>query len=337
MIDNNIHIKHSDLLIDYLNDSISDADRSIVEQWIETSEENKLFFEEIKNTWNNKTSFQVVDEATALANIYQKAQQTKKKIITPSSPKISWQYFSKIAAIVILAVGIGLVVYTLSDKSTDTKTLTSTNSVLKEQVLADGSKLFLNKNTSVSYPDVFDKDIRSITLNNGSIFCEIKHKTNDPIFLIETPNVKVQVVGTKFLVEKQANNNVLVYVEDGVVGFYKTDDQENQVLLQKGESALYDSKKDNISVIVNNDKNILSWHTKILTYDNEPLADVIKDLNQRYGAKIVIGDKKLNDCRLSARFENKSIKDILFYIERIFNITSKLENDNTILIFASEN
>ena len=355
MISDNSHMKYSDLIIDYLDGNISDSDKIDVEAWVAKSEENKTFFEEVKKTWNNDVPG--LDANQALNKFYKRIEKTENK--SKPEPKVisinkkrkvfSLRIASQIAAALVIGVGLG---YFLNDNPADPGTVTAEIKTEKPdslsavrlieivsaeesvtKTLADGSIIHLKKNSSVSYPESFEDEIRSITLNKGSVFCEVEHKPNDAVFLVHGGKTTVQVVGTKFLVEKISEDDLSVFVEEGLVIVYKNNDQIKQVLVSKGQKAISKTKNERVQVIGNADPNIMSWHSRDLNFKRMRMSEVIALMNNVYHTDIKVKDEEILDYELTAKFDGASPEEIMFYIGEIFNIEVKKEGDS-FLIFA---
>ena len=363
MISDISHIKYSDLLIEYLDGTTSDSEKAEVESWIAESKENKAFLEKIKQTWNNDVPH--VEVGSALNKFYDRIEKREDlKTQTADAPKkieevleekqtkvISLKFITQIAAVLMIGIGIGYVWNNMSitpntsvvadasatpnESTTNVPLLNiaSTDEILNNNTLPDGSTVHLKKNSSISYPKNFDGEIRSVTLNKGAVFCEVEHKMNDAVFLVHAGNTTVQVVGTKFLVEKKPNGDVSVFVEEGLVVVYKNDEQIKQVLVRRGEKAISKADKKVVTVINNDDPNIMSWHSRSVTFQRMRMSEVIELMNSVYHTNIKVQDEKILEYELTAKFDSATPEEVLFYIGEIFNLEVKKEDDS-FLIFA---
>jgi len=368
MISDKSHIKYSDLLIEYLEGTTSDSEKAEVESWIAESKENKAFLDKVKQTWNNDVPHVEVDSAlNKFRNRIEKREgekthepipfQAKHEAQVEKQPEkqhnnqtkvISLKFITQIAAVLMIGISIGYVgtnmadtsvvtVATVSPDTLSTSTplieIASTDKVLDDINLPDGSIMHLQKNSSISYPKNFNGEIRAVTLNEGAVFCEVEHKMNDAVFLLHAGNTTVQVVGTKFLVEKKPNGDVSVFVEEGLVVVYKNDNQIKQVIVRRGEKA--DSKIDTEGVTVknNDDLNIMSWHSRDLTFQRMKMSEVVELMNSVYNTSIIIKEQEILEYELTAKFDDATAVEVLFYIGEIFNLEVEKE-DGSFLIFA---
>jgi ferric-dicitrate binding protein FerR (iron transport regulator) len=103
-------------------------------------------------------------------------------------------YF-RIAAAVLLLFGIGSVLLFMNDKgvlSRKTVVATTDNQKNLQVTLPDGSNIFLNRNTRLSYRENFGRHGRNVTLS-GEAFFEIARDENIP-FIVDAGTASVKVL-----------------------------------------------------------------------------------------------------------------------------------------------
>ncbi len=76
----------------------------------------------------------------------------------------------------------------------------------------------------------------------------------------------------------------------------------------------------------------MAWQTDILTFDKSELQSVVFDLNRKFHADISISNKEIEQCKITATFENKSLDAIVQIIEKTLNISSERKSDKTIFM-----
>jgi transmembrane sensor len=87
------------------------------------------------------------------------------------------------------------------------KQFSTVNGQVASLTLADGTRVWLNGGSKLSYPEAFRGDKREITLT-GEAFLEVTHDAKKS-FIVHTGNIRTQVLGTSF--------NVKAYPEDSFV------------------------------------------------------------------------------------------------------------------------
>ncbi len=210
---------------------------------------------------------------------------------------------SSIAAVMVLALGAVFLfqndtttyekagVYTLADNSTVT--------------LREGSMLKIQK---------FDDSQRNVTLQ-GEAYFEISKDADRP-FNVDGKHVKIQVLGTSFLVKESGDDTYIDLTE----GKIRTTDIRTQKaeILTAGMKAHHKSNGE--IDIISNFNNLASWREGLYQYKDTKLGSVIEELSVIFDKKIVIINKDLLDCSFSGNLVGKSLDDVLGPIAEKYKI-----------------
>jgi ferric-dicitrate binding protein FerR (iron transport regulator) len=190
-----------------------------------------------------------------------------------------------------------------------------------EVLLADGSKVYLNRDSRLIYPETFGRNSRKVTLK-GEAYFDIAPDASHP-FIIDAGNARVKVLGTSFnVITDNEDNEVEVFVTTGTVMLTSNDGSES-LMIEPGYIGRVSGN--NTSSAVNTNANYLSWNTDILTYDGERLGVVFADLKRTFNIDIVAGDPAINDYRLTSRFDSQPHDTIIKVICTTFNLHSVVE------------
>ena len=123
--------------------------------------------------------------------------------------------FARIAAMVIIIAGAGWLLFEVAAPQKITLTSDSDQKNI-EVLLSDGSTVFLNRNSSLTYPKNFRSGTRKVSLK-GEAFFDIARDEEHP-FIIDAGKAKIRVLGTSFnVITENAENEVEVYVASGKV------------------------------------------------------------------------------------------------------------------------
>ena len=288
----------------FLEGKLSEENELKLLHWIKANDENKkLFLQEqvyIINTIAEKH-----DEK--LERKWQNFKQRIEPKPTKSKTLILW------AASVAAAFIIGALITTVVIKPTNQET----SSVVQMQnvqtphgaktnfQLPDGSIVWLNSGSELSFPSQFDKT-RPVTLT-GEAFFEVE-KSSKP-FIVSTIYGEVEVQGTSFDVRAFANEGFQTTLVEGsvkVIGKSKS----NEVALLPGQQANLSENK----IIVGNVETELftSWKEGKLIFRDERLPLVAKRLERWYNVKIELaGDKRLTEIRYNGTLEMESFSEVL--------------------------
>ncbi len=249
------------------------------------------------------------DTDRAWENLMRKAQENRSKSIG----------YWKIAATVSLLVMCSWMIWNYSQIHRPKIKLVSAEDTVKSVTLADGSQVWINALSSISYADDFLQN-REIVLK-GEAFFEVSKMNGQP-FTVLTETSKITVLGTSFNVREEKTGNVKVQVATGKVAVEQRKKPDHQILLIPGEEAEIETKIVNqpISKKTIEDQNFRSWQNQVLTFSNDPLTEIAQKLSEHYRKEIKI-DQSLSKCRYTTSFDHQSLDEVL----EILRLTGDLE------------
>ncbi|MDO1451454.1 FecR domain-containing protein [Rhodocytophaga aerolata] len=320
-----------ELLSRFLSGDALPEEREQVQAWIEANEQNSALFEQFALLWQKSAKLKEAsfidttkDWQGVKARI--KAEKAKQVIHSKAKEKPLRYQVIKIAAILILTICLGWLTYSLSEKVFAEKQLvTSTQSHPLKLTLPDGTKVLLNKHSSISYPEDFAGHIREVKLT-GEAFFEVVKKPQKP-FLITTGNTLTEVLGTSFNVYEHGQK-VVVSVVSGSVSFYESVHQKKLTLVA-GQQADYLNGTLHKATIQN--PNFLSWRTGVLTFQDTPLSVVVDDINKHYNEHLVLETTKLATCTLTSTFEGQTFGQVVEELQLVLPISILKEGNKTII------
>ena len=233
----------------------------------------------------------------------------------------------RVAASIALLIGLSYSIYNTYTNHQYITIETAELTAPKEVILPDSTRVILNSYSTLSYPKVFENDIREVSFEGLAYFSVTKDK-NRP-FIISAPKSEVKVLGTSFSVrayKKEANEEI--FLEEGSVALsYK----KNEVLLVPGELATVNPSAKKISKIVNLNKNINAWKTRELIFDNDPLSYVFSELERYYGKSIIVDNHNILDLSFKGHYKDASIEGILEVLTYTLNLEYIINNNNILL------
>lgn len=305
-----------DKIIAYLKDDLTDIEKVEVEHWIL---ENKAEFSRLKYVWEKSgvdpKEEPDIEKAWKRINPENRYKTGKKKL------RILATRFQRIAAVLVLAIFIGAIVYNhyaRSDRSQVAWLEVKNDSESARKVqLNDGTIIWLNEASEIRYPKKFDKT-REVQLE-GEAFFEVKHNTKKP-FVVYTKNSITRDLGTSFNIKQDNSGDVQVVVVTGSVAFSGINNKNKMLVLTKGELGLFSAGKNSLEKQQNKNLNFLAWKTGILSFDKMPLANVCTELTNYYKTKVKIGDDALKQLNLTADYDHKTLEEVLDIMQLTLNI-----------------
>lgn len=310
------------LMMKVLSSNSTSKENDQFEDWVKTDSANELFFIKAKEIWIQSKK-DVVDTNAAL-----NAVKSKVKTQSTSIPSVTidqhwmnpaWNRFAKIAASLIFLVASVYMIYDQSDKLSTQPISVSTG--LNERLhitLPDSSKVFLNSGSKISYPEKFTRDGRNVTLE-GEAYFDVIPNPEKP-FIITTQNTETVVLGTSFSVKAYPNEDIEeVIVETGSVSFGNSNIQKN-IVLMPGDKGAYTKTKRTFTKLKNLTNNHMSWKTRVVEFNKESLVTVFNTLEKIYFISFDTKSATIDNCMLTARFNNQSLKSIIEALEMTFDL-----------------
>jgi ferric-dicitrate binding protein FerR (iron transport regulator) len=196
--------------------------------------------------------------------------------------------------------------------------------------LPDGTKVHLNSNTELEYPDKFGNKERLVKLK-GEAFFEVTHNREKP-FIVESNNQKITVLGTKF--------NISCYDDEKLVkttlveGSVKINSKINpeSIILEPGEQSSLAIDGSILSKTNVDTKFYTSWINEVMYFKNEKLETLSKKLERWYAVDIVFESEASKNIRFTGVVrKEKSIDHIMKLIEKTSEIKIS-SNKNKIII-----
>lgn len=228
---------------------------------------------------------------------------------------IDWRPLLKIAAVLVVAFGIGLFTYDSLQTNTENTQIAmvqvKTDLERKSVQLPDGTMVWMNEGSQLAYPETFG-EARKIQFTGEGYFEVAKANTT---FTIQTPQTQVEVLGTAFNLNTTNRSYTKVTVTEGIVSF-SAEDIKSKILA--GEEGIYTKASKSISLNQNPDVNSMSWKTGHFVFDNTELDKVINYLNGYYKQDIEI-DQKMSSCKVTGTFTKLPLKEVLEEISIILS------------------
>ncbi|PBJ04983.1 FecR family protein [Flavobacterium sp. ACN6] len=197
-----------------------------------------------------------------------------------------------------------------------------------EVQLSDGTLVYLNAGTSFRYPVQFIKNQNRQVYLLGEGYFEVEKDKMHP-FLVNTQNVNVEVLGTKFNVDTYTENRSTdVVLVDGKVSLYKDEKtKENPVYLKPGEKGSNIKGQSVISTEQVNTDYYTAWVKGSLVFKNASFDDIIKKLERHYNVTFINRNKMLGKEIFNARFDNEPIEVVLKYFSDSYAINYIIDRD----------
>ncbi len=240
----------------------------------------------------------------------------------------------KYASILVLVFGTWL--YTrngadIKDSVIENKMILITTSVGEkaEVILSDGTKIIVNSNSALSYPNKFIGSTREVILQ-GEAFFEVTENKDKPFIVNTNEGMHIKVLGTTFNVKSYPEDHKIeTTLVTGKVEVIERKDNKT-VLLYPSQRATYVKTNDQLIIDKVDTQNFISWKDGKLIYDETPLREVIKDLERAYKVSFMVSSQELMDYKYTGVFDNLAIQEVLNLFELSSPIHYTLKDDYVI-------
>jgi ferric-dicitrate binding protein FerR (iron transport regulator) len=223
---------------------------------------------------------------------YSKTRQAKKSIKALRRPVWRSTVIRTIAAAMIPVLIVVGATWLLSEDLWKTKGKPSLTDVKvsvpvlgqKRIVLPDGSQVWANSSTTISYSGDFSKE-RTVRLD-GEAFFSVVHDSLSP-FRVKTTDMVIEVLGTEFNVHSRSGETTeQVVLTEGSV---KVDLQHSgEMRLTPGERLTYDTESSEASIDRIDVETIASWRVTDLCMVDMPLSEALERIAVYYGRTLSV-------------------------------------------------
>ena len=346
----------NNIIIRFLMNEASKEDIQLLEEWISMDAENRIYFEQIRDTWNSIEIEKELDEHRIQADL----KRVMDRIDVGQDHAIgkvkTWQvrnWFLKVAAVFVIgfsaswlifrgvdSIEPGSAAYNVIETPRGSSTLIN---------LPDGSKIWLNAESKLKYPQKFSQNQRAVFLEGEAFFEVAKEKERQ--FLVRTPDLTVKVFGTSFNVKSYPDENTTeTTLVEGSISIYKTStngqaigreikmnpnqrivlykEQENSTssesMPEKMENVPARKAKLVLSKSIDT-KRFTSWKDGELIIKSEPMIKLAVKLERRYNVKIHFESEDIKQIRFTGTIENETIEQVMAAIKLASSIDYRIE------------
>ncbi len=263
--------------------------------------------------------------------LYSKITKKINPPVKKQNNPFKWWYRSAAALLIILS---SIFIFTKVSNEQPVKEKEKTEALVVRNItkgqksvlhLIDGTVIYINSDSKISYPKKFTDNKREIYLD-GEAYFEVSHDPERP-FIVHTGLLDIKVLGTSFNINTYYEK-ITVTLESGKVYIQNTNpvlDNPNLGMLNPNQQFVYD-KTDN-SILVNevDVDPYIAWTKKQLVFREEPIYLVIKKLEKWYDVEFTFRNNDIKNCIFTGTFENESLQLVLESLHNVAGINHKID------------
>ena len=197
-------------------------------------------------------------------------------------------------------------------------------------LLADGTEVWLNANSTLRYPEHFDLKQREVELH-GEAFFEVEKNKEKP-FVVRTSKMDIQVTGTKFNVSAyEAEKYFVTSLVEGAVSVFCANDRNRTFSLRPQQQIIVSDSSSEVALFENTD--FLSWREGVFVFDDMSLTDIIKKLELFYDVSIVVKNTKLGNYRYTGKFRQRDgVESVLRKLQIVYPFTYTKDDERNLIV-----
>jgi transmembrane sensor len=351
------------LIISFLTNDISEEDMRKLQEWTESDKANADYFNQYIEIWmiaGHGDELQTFDADSSWEDMKARMKETYVSETTVNTRKLVLKYF-KMAASWLVFFLLGSASLYILKRPVEIRPrpvvievpLGAKSSI----VLPDGSKVWLNAGTQLTYDENYGKKTRTLLLT-GEAYFDVAHDKRHP-FIVNASGLKIRALGTRFNVKAYPEEpSVMTTLEEGKIDIQIMENRGgagNIVLLpnekfiyQKASGAFEKSsgktnpaerapkmakKASSMGIIEKNVHTELytSWKDKRWIIEGETLGKLSPMLERRYNIKIGFRDEILKHYSFTGTIEKETIEQIMNALKLTAPIGFEINKDSVIL------
>ena len=318
---------NNDLLIAYYKGEVPEAEARRITEWLMADKEHEQYYLRLCRLF--EISYWMDGERKP-----EREAPAKKRFRLTGT----WQHYARVVSQLAAVFVLGMAVHFFLNHSMNTAPeavheIEVPTGQHVQLLLADGSKVWLNSKSSLSFPAAFNGKERRVKLK-GEGFFEVKADAERP-FIVSTDHYEVKALGTAF--------NVCGYEDTlhfetallhGKVEVKNLTEQGQTVTLMPHERAIADNHGWKVKPIES--VNHYLWREGIL-YFNEPLTEVFEKLSDFYDIPFEVKDKELKQKApfCTGKFRTKDgLEHILRVLKETHHFDYYMDTENKKILIS---
>lgn len=219
------------------------------------------------------------------------------------------------------------------DQTSQLTVIAAPNAVT-ETILPDGTRIFLNAKSKISYLLNRLHNEREVTLEGEAWFDVAKNQ--DIPFTVKTSVYKVRVHGTAFNIRSFDDKSPTVTtLQHGSIEILPLDDSPHAirpVLLIPGQQYYFDPLTKEVHISKVNSQLASIWKESEIRFENKKFKDLLKILEGRYHVRFEVKDPTLFDYHYDGTIRNESLTSVLDILRLTLPFHYHITDDGTVII-----
>lgn len=253
-------------------------------KWANASEDNAKYLFQIMEAYHTGQHVHFSNEARvqrAEINLMRRIEREEQSKKRHRSVQII-----RYAAAAVLILCLSFVGMNALHNSVEMMEIATLTDGIKQVVLPDGSKVWLNTNSTLRYPATFSTVEREVELEGEAYFVIAKDSLHP--FIVKSEAMTAQVLGTTFNFNTRPNSNTIeVALIEGRVKV-SGNHNEGMITLRPNQKAVLNKASQSIEVIDTYTPVEAVWHNHMIPFNNMRITEIMTILEKLYSVNIQI-------------------------------------------------
>lgn len=305
----------------YLRSELSDLEKAKLQKWINESPSHEVELKALEEIWKTPIGYPgIINKEDEQKKIWDKLQNENGQSVDHRTNPVSIsRTFLKYAAAIILFVGLGYLFRENFQPEVEIPIVLETIERInplgqKSRIqLPDGSNVWLNAGSKLSYSSEFNQDARKLYLE-GEAYFEVAKNPNKP-FEVFTADLVITALGTSFNVcafeEGQLEKIALNTGEVKIECLSKLGKSSIPSYLKPGDLAIFEQHSMKISISEYDGLDPFGWKDGRIVFRNATFQEVVNVLSRWYNVKFEISGSLQQDWNYGSTFENEILVNVL--------------------------
>ncbi len=283
----------------FANERLTASQQEELNEWISAHRDEYRRLQKLIGASVGKPKGISFDAERAWQKVEAQLEERSQKVIPFRRKMLFW---TSMAASLLIVLAVSMFYFS---SASDEEMVRYANVGRTEQhcLLPDSSEVILYPEAVVTYQHT---DKGRLARLEGKAFFQVKRKIHGVPFKVETNLLKVEVLGTSFLVDAAGKEQAAVFVKSGKVRV-KTD--ESGAVLEANEKAEWKDGRLEVGII-EDPQALFGEAPVVLVFSATPLPDVVRDIEKKTGVRIEL-EAGLEKNLITTRIESESAQDMV--------------------------
>lgn len=294
----------------YFEGKLPGPEKEAMERWLNSEDDDLVV-----------SGIPYVDKEAVLKRLHEQiGTKVNKSRVVPLRVWMKWA-----ASLLIIA----LAAYYAYQKFEPSQITVTISGSTKKVLLADGSIVWLKKNSSLSYPKEFGSNERHIQLQGEALF-EVAKDPQHP-FIIHCGNITAKVLGTSFNL-KSGDTNIELKVLTGKVNLSSTSDTKG-IDVTPNQKVIYTGNPNVIPKPLTDDEvSSITVRTEYsMSFNHTSMKEIIERVECKFNIDLIVENPKLADCSITADLTDQSLSETMRMLSGALDFQYEIRNGTVTL------